>query len=147
MSGMDGERPSPVETDFPDISGKWMIEIRWVRGEKSGQVDAEAFIRQDGTDIGMTVHSRGMDSNTISVQSGRDRSGIPILYYMYEVDPKAVYSDAPGPYKGAAILRYYPHAEEMSGNYWTSERPPDISNSGANGALCRRGATLPLTCC
>ncbi|GJD40348.1 hypothetical protein [Methylobacterium bullatum] len=122
MSGKEDQQPDQVAIDFPNISGKWMIEIRWVRGEKSGRVDAEAFIRQEGTDIGMTVHSRGMDSNTISVQLGRDRSGVPILYYMYEVDPKAVYSDAPGPYKGAAILRYYPHIEEMSGNYWTSER-------------------------
>ncbi|AVO47089.1 hypothetical protein [Phreatobacter cathodiphilus] len=122
MSGKESQHPGQPVTAFPDISGKWMLDIHWVRGETSGRVEAEAFIRQEGTDIGMTVHSRGMDSNTISVQSGRDRSGVPTLYYMYEVDPKAVYSDAPGPYKGAAILRYYPHIEEMSGNYWTSER-------------------------
>lgn len=122
MSDKEVQEPDQLVTAFPDISGKWIIEIHWVRGEKSGRVEAEAFIRQEGTDIGMTVHSRGMDSNTISVQLGLDRSGVPILYYMYEVDPKAVYSDAPGPYKGAAILRYYSHIEEMSGNYWTSER-------------------------
>lgn len=140
MSGKEGRQPDQPAIAFPDISGKWMVEIHWVRGEKSGRVDAEAFIRQEGTEIGMTVHSRGMDSNTISVQSGRDGSGVPILYYMYEVDPKAIYSDAFAPYKGAAILRYYTHNGEMSGNYWTSER-----SSGHFKLMRKRDAVQPET--
>jgi nucleoside phosphorylase len=58
----------------------------------------------------------------LSVQPGLDASGNPILYYMYEVEPQAIHSDASAPYKGAAILRYYGHGEELSGNYWTSQR-------------------------
>ena len=107
---------------FPDVSGNWAMEIHWVRGEKNGRLDAEAFIRQDEFGIGMTVRSSGSDSRTILVQSGRDTSGDPILYYMYQVEPRAIHSDASGPYNGAAILRYYPHGEELSGNYWTSQR-------------------------
>ncbi len=115
-------RGNPLSSAFPDVSGRWSIEIHWVRGENTGQVDAEAFIRQDETGIAMTVRSRGSDSHTILVKSGRDGSGEPILYYMYEVEPKAIHSDAVGSYKGAAVLRYYPHGQELSGNYWTSQR-------------------------
>lgn len=107
---------------FPDVSGRWAMEIQWVRDQGNGRLEAEAFIRHDGADLGMTVRSGGSDSHTILVQPGRDTSGDPILYYMYEVEPRATHSDAPGPYKGAAILRYYAHGEELSGNYWTSQR-------------------------
>lgn len=120
--GEEVQQSAPLGIAFPNISGRWTIEIHWVRGEDKGRVDAEASIRQDGTNISMTVRSKGSDSHTLLVQSGRDRSGDPILYYMYEVEPKALHSDAPGPYKGAAILRYYPRDEELSGNYWTSAR-------------------------
>jgi len=122
MPRAEVQQPALSGIAFPDISGRWTIEIHWVRGEDKGRVDAEASIRQDGSDISMTVRSKGSDSHTILVQSGHDRSGDPILYYMYEVEPKTLHSDAQGPYKGAAILRYYPHDEELSGNYWTSER-------------------------
>ena len=122
MPGEEVQQPAGSGITFPEISGRWTIEIHWVRGEEKGRVDAEAAIRQDRTGISMTVRSKGSDSHTILVQSGRDRSGDPILYYMYEVEPKTLHSDARRPYKGAAILRYYPHDEELSGNYWTSER-------------------------
>ncbi|MFJ6328258.1 MULTISPECIES: hypothetical protein [unclassified Rhizobium] len=122
---MDEEKAPPIgfsDLAFPDVSGKWAMEIYWVRGDENGRVDAEAFIRQDRDGIGMTVRSGGSDSHTLLVQSRRDVSGDPILYYMYEVEPRATHSDAAGPYKGAAILRYYQHGEELSGNYWTSQR-------------------------
>lgn len=115
-------RVTTPDAHFPDISGEWAMEIHWVREERSGKQDAEAFIRQDASGLGMTVRSGGSDSHTILVQPSRDKSGNPILYYMYEVEPKATQSDAPGQYKGAAILRYYPHGQELSGNYWTSQR-------------------------
>lgn len=107
---------------FPDVSGKWELEIHWVRDHSEGRLNAEAFVRQDEFGIVMTVRSEGSDSHTLLVQSGRDASGDPILYYMYEVEPRATHSDASGPYKGAAVLRYYGHGEELSGNYWTSQR-------------------------
>lgn len=107
---------------FPDVSGAWAMEIHWTRGETSGCLQAEAFVRQDGSALSMTVRSVGSDSHTMLVQPGRDLLGDPVLYYMYEVEPRATHTDATGPYKGAAILRYYPHGQELSGNYWTSQR-------------------------
>lgn len=107
---------------FPDVSGAWGMEIHWTHGERSGKLNADAFIRQDRSAISMTVRSAGSDSRTILVQPSRDLSGDPVLYYMYEVEPKTTHTDASGPYKGAAILRYYPNGQELSGNYWTSQR-------------------------
>lgn len=107
---------------FPDVSGEWNMEIHWSRAEKSEKLNASAFIYQNESTITMTVRSAGSDSRTILVQPGRDLSGDPILYYIYEVEPRAIYTDSPGPYKGAAILRYYPDGRELSGNYWTSQR-------------------------
>lgn len=80
----------------------------------------------------MTVRSDGSDSHTLMVTPGRDKSGDPILYYLYEVDPKVTRSDAPGSYKGAAILRYYAQGQELSGNYWTSQ------HSGGHFKLVRK---------
>ncbi len=110
-----------AEHIFPDVSGEWNMEIHWSRGQSSNKVNASAFIKQDEAAITMTVRSAGSDSHTILVKPGRDLSGDPILYYMYEVFPKAGISGAPGPYNGAAILRYYPSGKEFSGNYWTSQ--------------------------
>jgi nucleoside phosphorylase len=107
---------------FPDIAGQWVMEISWTHNGRSGQLEADAFIRQNGEGVAMTVRSPGSDSHTLMVQPGRDATGDPLLYYLYEVDPKASQSDAPGPYKGAAILRYYAQSHELSGNYWTSQR-------------------------
>ncbi len=107
---------------FPNVSGAWDMEIHWTHGERKGRLNADASIRQDGSAVSMTVRSTGSDSHTILVQPGRDLSGDPLLYYMYEVEPKTTHTDASGPYKGAAILHYYPDSQELSGNYWTSQR-------------------------
>jgi nucleoside phosphorylase len=110
----------PTKFAFPDISGEWAMEIHWHRGGAAGKLDATAFIRQGFQSINMAVRSTGSDSHTIVAQASRDETGGAVLHYMYEVEPRAIGSDAQGPYKGAAILRFYPENEELSGNYWTS---------------------------
>lgn len=117
-----GSEASQHRDTFPDVSGAWAMEIHWTRGGTSGTLKADAFVRQEGSAFGMTVRSDGSDSHTILAQPGRDPSGNPVLYYMYEVEPRTTHTDASDPYKGAAILRYYPHGQELSGNYWTSQR-------------------------
>ena len=106
---------------FPDLSGEWTMIIRWQRGEASGSVEASVIIRYSPAGMVMIVRSEGSNSHTIVSQVGHDAAGVPILHYMYEVEPKAISSDAEGPYKGAAILRYYDDSQELSGNYWTSQ--------------------------
>jgi nucleoside phosphorylase len=113
---------TPRRFAFPDISGEWAMEIHWQRDGKAGKRDATAFIRQGLEGINMAVRSAGSDSHTIMAQARRDETGGgAVLNYMYEVEPKSIGSDADGPYKGAAVLRFFPENEELSGNYWTSQ--------------------------
>tara|TARA_B100000378_G_scaffold248531_1_gene221310 strand:+ start:1353 stop:2795 length:1443 start_codon:yes stop_codon:yes gene_type:complete len=106
---------------FPTVSGTWKMEIHWQRGERTGKVDATAIINQSDWGIDMQVYSTGSDSRTILARPSRELSGRPVIHYMYEVEPKAMWSDAVNPYKGAAILRLNEHTDELSGNYWTSQ--------------------------
>ncbi|MER8820488.1 hypothetical protein NKH70_11810 [Mesorhizobium sp. M0991] len=106
---------------FPTVSGTWKMEIHWQRGDRTGKVDATAIIRQSDWGIDMQVYSIGSDSRTILAKPGHEVSGRPVIHYMYEVEPKAMWSDAVNPYKGAAILRLNEHTGELSGNYWTSQ--------------------------
>jgi len=107
--------------DFPTVSGRWKMEIHWQRGDRTGKTDALAVIRQSDWSIDMQVYSQGSDSRTILARPGRELSGRPVIHYMYEVEPKAMWSDAVNPYKGAAILRLNEDTDELSGNYWTSQ--------------------------
>ncbi|MGV1681709.1 phosphorylase family protein [Sphingopyxis sp. NJF-3] len=124
----DKERPAQTRSasgvglrSFPDVAGEWAMVIHWNREGESGCLEASAFIRQDDLGIGMTVRSKGSDSRTILAVPGHDPSGDPVLHYIYEVEPKAIGANAPHPYKGAAILRYFAEGQELSGNYWTSQ--------------------------
>lgn len=114
----------PMTSDdpaFPTVSGTWKMEIHWQRGDRTGKVDATAIINQSDWGIDMQVYSTGSDSRTIFARPSRELSGRPVIHYMYEVEPKAMWSDAVNPYKGAAILRLNEHTDELSGNYWTSQ--------------------------
>ena len=109
---------------FPDIDGEWTMVIHWQGPGRSGQLEALAVIKQTFVTLSMEVHSAGSDSITLIAQPRRDpESSRPILYYVYQVSPKAIGSDAIGPYNGAAILRYHGEGEEqLRGNYWTSQK-------------------------
>ncbi|TIV71370.1 MAG: hypothetical protein E5V79_06085, partial [Mesorhizobium sp.] len=109
----------PNDGAFPMVSGTWKMEIHWQRGDRTGKVDATAIIRQSDWGIDMQVYSIGSDSRTILAKPGHEVSGRFVIHYMYEVEPKAMWSDAVSPYKGAAILRLNEHTGELSGNYWT----------------------------
>ena len=109
------------EAALPDIAGRWSMNIAWQRGEKTGDVDAIATIRQNPDGISMEVQSKDSDSHTLLARYGRESSGSPVLHYMYEVEPKFLGVDNDGPYKGAAILRFYEEGKELRGNYWTSQ--------------------------
>jgi nucleoside phosphorylase len=109
------------QSTLPDLSGEWTMEIHWQRGEATGTVEAAATIRHSLGGVTMVVRSSGSNSHTILSQTAYDTVGVPVLHYMYEVEPKAIGSDAEGPYKGAAILRLYDDDQELSGNYWTSQ--------------------------
>jgi nucleoside phosphorylase len=122
---------------FPDVNGAWDMAIHWTRDGNVDVLVANAQIRQQGSEISMTVRSEGSDSHTILVQAARNAVGDPVLYYMYEVEPRVGTTDASMPYKGAAVLRYYEDGPELSGNYWTSRR------STGTFRLTRKSPSLP----
>ncbi|MGX7705592.1 Cap15 family cyclic dinucleotide receptor domain-containing protein [Methylobacterium sp. Gmos1] len=99
-----------------------MININWHGSKEQGTVKARAVIDQDFASIGMQVFSDGSDSFTLMAQASREkRSKTPVLYYVYEVQPRSSDRTAGPPYQGAAILRYYEaEAGALRGNYWTS---------------------------
>lgn len=109
------------DTNLPDITGRWSMNITWQRGEKAGDVKASATIRKDANGIIMEVQSQNSDSRTIFARYGREGLGSPVLHYLYEVEPKFLEVSNDGPYKGAAILRFYEDGDELRGNYWTSQ--------------------------
>jgi len=109
------------DANLPDIVGRWSMNITWQRGEKTGDVKAAAIIREDSNGISMEVQSKNSDSRTIFARYGREGLGSPVLHYMYEVEPKFLEVNNDGPYKGAAILRFYEDGNELRGNYWTSQ--------------------------
>ncbi|AZO34030.1 MAG: hypothetical protein EOS76_06835 [Mesorhizobium sp.] len=109
------------DANLPNIAGRWSMNITWQRGEKTGDVKAAAIIREDSNGISMEVQSKNSDSRTIFARYGREGSSGPVLHYLYEVEPKFLEVNNDGPYKGAAILRFYEDGNELRGNYWTSQ--------------------------
>ena len=109
---------------YPDIDGEWKIKIEWRDQEGSGIVDAKATIRQDFLRVSMEVASHSSDSRTLIAQPKKDpESGVPLLYYVYEVTPKSIGGNAGTPYFGVATLRFTEgEGEELRGNYWTNRQ-------------------------
>jgi hypothetical protein len=116
--------PSLNHVLFPDIGGKWDIEINWNWKGQCGVVFAEATIRQDFLRVSMEVTSPNSDSQTLVAHPKKDpESGTPFLYYVYLVTPKALGAKPGAPYHGAAILKFTgAGGAQLRGNYWTSQR-------------------------
>jgi hypothetical protein len=106
---------------FPDLNGRWEMKIEWNRGEKSGEVQATATIRQDFLKVSMEVYAKDSDSETLLAQPKKDaESGRPILYYVYRVIPKRTAGKDDPPYDGAAVLKLVPGDQVgFQGNYFT----------------------------
>jgi hypothetical protein len=100
------------------------MEIHWQGEQECGVVDAEATIRQDFLRVSMEVRSPKSESQTLIAQPKKEpESGMPILYYVYLVVPKAVGLNPNSPYYGAAILKFSESGGgQLTGNYWTSKR-------------------------
>jgi hypothetical protein len=107
---------------FPDLNGKWLATIHWVRGDKCGQADGQAHITQSFFKIAIEVVSQDSESETLVVVAKRDpESGRPMLHYMYLVKSKQVAAGIAPTYEGAALLKVS-HADinHLQGNYFTS---------------------------
>ncbi|KKO62260.1 hypothetical protein VM94_04334 [Janthinobacterium sp. KBS0711] len=107
---------------FPNLQGTWRMTIHYVVDGKKGEVVSQATIKQDFVKISMEVESPGSHSKTLIAQPKKDsESGLPLLYYVYQVEPKQVNASVSSPYTGSAILQYRNTTiDTLSGNYFTS---------------------------
>lgn len=106
---------------FPKIGGSWIMTIEWWRDGKQGQRVADARIEEREHGIDMTVDARDSNSHTLLARWARESSGAPVLYYLFQVEPKASGPEPATAYKGAAVLRLREDGASLSGNYWTDQ--------------------------
>lgn len=109
---------------FPDINGRWNMEIHWQKETDSGVVNAVAEVNQSFLKISMEVLSEDSSSQTLIAEPKKDaESGSPSLYYIYLVTPKLLDGKIGSPYFGSAILKIpSKDVTEFGGNYWTDKQ-------------------------
>ncbi|WP_144079930.1 hypothetical protein [Haliea salexigens] len=118
---------------FPDLNGKWAVEIHWNWGEKSGAKTATAFIKQNLLKVSIELSSDESESETLMVLPHKDsQSSRPGLYYIYRNIGLANAENKQDPHIGAAILKVSQESNSLlRGNYFT-----DRSTNGQY-TMCR----------
>lgn len=113
--------PSLNTIVFPDLNGRWNMQIEWNRSGHSGMKAATAVIKQSFLHLSMEVHSDDSDSETYLAQPKKDpESGRPMLYYVYRVTPKQKAGKVYPAYNGSARLSFSSDgARGLQGNYFT----------------------------
>lgn len=106
---------------FPDLNGKWVVNIHWNWGKKSGKKIATAFIKQSFLKVSIEMSSDESESETLMVVPHKDaQSSRPGLYYIYRnvgISGAAMKQD---PHIGAALLKISQESNnELYGNYFT----------------------------
>ena len=106
---------------YPDLNGKWNVEINWNWGTQSGTKSAIAYIKQDLTKFSIELKSDESESETLVVIPHRDStSSRPGLYYVYRNVGIAKAAKKQNPHTGAAILKLDHESKDMlHGNYFT----------------------------
>jgi SMODS-associating 2TM, beta-strand rich effector domain len=106
---------------FPNLNGKWVVDIHWNWGRKSGQKTANAFIKQSLLKISIELSSDESESETLLVVPHKDvHSSRPGLYYIYRNVGIAGAAKKQDPHIGAAILKVDQESNELlRGNYFT----------------------------
>ncbi|WP_114193301.1 hypothetical protein [Edaphovirga cremea] len=114
--------PSLNEYVFPDLNGQWRIKINWVKGEKNGIVEGNAWIKQSLINMSMEIITKDSESETLIVQPQKDPvSGRPMIYYIYKNTPKNISPENPSAYEGTALLKIcLTDKYELNGNYYTN---------------------------
>ncbi|MHC0612987.1 hypothetical protein [Komagataeibacter oboediens] len=97
------------------------MTVNWCRDGQSGELVATARVVEGVDGIDMTVAAPGSNSHTLLAHWAREPSGAAVLYYLFQVEPKAFGPNPATPYKGAAVLRPGEDGVSLSGNYWTDE--------------------------
>ena len=106
---------------FPDLNGKWTVDIHWNWGNKSGEKTATAFIKQSLLKVSIELSSDESESETLIVAPHKDaQSSRPGLYYIYRNVSTAGAVKKQDPHIGAAILKVSQESHDvLRGNYFT----------------------------
>ena len=106
---------------FPDLNGRWTVEIYWNWGTKSGEKTATAYIRQSLTKVSIELSSDESESETQIVVPYKDaQSDRPGLYYIYRNVGLSGAAKKQDPHIGAAILKISQESNDvLRGNYFT----------------------------
>ncbi|WP_244516230.1 hypothetical protein [Halomonas daqiaonensis] len=106
---------------FPDLNGKWTVDIYWNWGNKSGEKIATAFIKQSLLKLSIELSSDESESETLMVTPHKDaQSSRPGLYYIYRNVSTAGAVKKQDPHIGAAILKVSQESNDvLRGNYFT----------------------------
>lgn len=138
------------QTGFPQIAGNWTMSMEWRRDGKHGQLVANARIAESAHGLNMTVEAPNSDSHTLLARWAREPSDAPVLYYIFQVEPKASGPEPATSYKGAAVLRFQGDGVSLSGNYWTDQLSAGhyeltrAAGSGAASLAQTRGLQKPV---
>ena len=122
---------------YPDLNGKWDVEIHWNWGSRSGEKPAVAYIKQSLIDFSIELETDESESETLVVAPHKDtKSARPSLYYIYRSEGKTGTAKKQDPHTGAAILKIgLDSGDELRGNYFT--------NRSTNGQYILRRASKP----
>lgn len=106
---------------FPDLNGKWTVQIQWNWDDKSGEKTAIAFIRHSLLKVSIELSSDESESETLMVVPHKDaQSSRPGLYYIYRNVSNAGAAKKQDPHIGAAILKISQESNDvLRGNYFT----------------------------
>lgn len=116
--------PSLNEKIFPNLSGKWKIDIKWEDKEgRKGIAIAECNIKQSLFKITISIENDSSYSSTLSVSPRKENSSEDIyLGYIYQCVPKYGEDQKKAEiYYGAANLRVV-NFMKLKGNYFTSKQ-------------------------
>lgn len=106
---------------YPDLNGKWVVDINWHWGDTSGRKKAKAQIKQTLLKISIELQSNESESVTLLVVPHKDvNSSRPGLYYLYRNEPSRGAAQTQKSHLGAALLKVDPDTNQrLRGNYFT----------------------------
>ncbi len=106
---------------YPDLNGKWDVDIQWNWNDNSGSKPALAYIKQSLFNFSIELQSDVSESETLVVLPHKQpKSDRPGLYYIYRNQGKAGAVPRQAAHIGAAILNLNSESNDLlHGNYFT----------------------------
>ena len=117
---------------FPDINGKWNVEIHWkknINGKiDTGIKEGVVYIKQNFLTLSMELFTDESESETLVIQPKKNTaSGRLMFNYIYRNIPKNNVSEELKPHIGTAMLKISPDNNLiLEGNYFTDRNTQGV---------------------